>query len=228
MSASGYNHNESRDSDIPKGRDSLPETFGEQGKMPIRQALKISENELHLAHEGEKEGQNIEDLQKRLAYLKTKRMEFEKRKYVCPDHLKALSTPLLAGLEHRQRGVTRAQETREHVRHPGLHQPQSILEQRTINPPSLPLHSLSRAKAALIAPVATEKKQQRRHLPSRDKENKENILSRYNNYFQVDEAAGNLAKEPFSKTQLSLKDDSNSRPSSKTYLTPLPTCSYLV
>mgnify|MGYP000936583245 FL=1 len=77
------NHNDSRDSDGLHFRDRTPEVEEINNKPPKHKLqTKGSESDLSGKNQNEKEMQNIEDLQKRLAYLKSKRLEFEKRKYV--------------------------------------------------------------------------------------------------------------------------------------------------
>ena len=65
-------------------RDRTPEQDEPNSSKPPKHKLqnKVLEPETKTKSENEKEMQNIEDLQKRLAYLKSKRLEFEKRKYV--------------------------------------------------------------------------------------------------------------------------------------------------
>ncbi len=76
-------HNDSRDSDGVHFRDRTPEVDEPSNKPPKHKLqTKGSESDLRAKNENEKEMQNIEDLQKRLAYLKLKRLEFEKKKYV--------------------------------------------------------------------------------------------------------------------------------------------------
>ena len=64
-------------------RDRTPDHDESNNKPPKHKLQnKGSEPDPKTKNDNEKEMQNIEDLQKRLEYLKSKRLEFEKRKYV--------------------------------------------------------------------------------------------------------------------------------------------------